>query len=82
MSIQSTGLSEAERASAGGSKRRILGPKWDGRDTFTVPEAGEICGLSRASAYAAVRNGDLPVIWIGRRCIVPRVALERKLEGA
>jgi hypothetical protein len=61
------------------SGRRTLDPKWDGRDTFTVPEAGEIFGLSRASAYAAAKSGALPVIWIGRRCIVPRRPLEKLL---
>jgi Helix-turn-helix domain len=42
-------------------------------------EAGKILGVSRASAYAAATRGDLPVIWIGRRAIVPRRALERLL---
>ncbi len=36
----SQGVSDSE-------KDRMLGPKWDGRDTFTVPEAGEILGISR-----------------------------------
>jgi hypothetical protein len=60
---------------------RILDAKWDGRDTFTIPEAGEICGLSRASAYQAAKTGALPVVWIGRRGIVPRHALEKLLGG-
>jgi hypothetical protein len=60
---------------------RILDSKWDGRDTFTIPEAGDICGLSRASAYQAAKTGSLPVVWIGRRGIVPRHLLE-KLLGA
>ena len=59
----------------------ILASKWDGRSTFSVEEAGEILGLSRCSAYAAVKNGQIPVVWFGRRAIVPRVALERKLLG-
>jgi excisionase family DNA binding protein len=58
---------------------QILDPKWDGRSTFTVEEAGEICGISRPSAYAAAKNGSLPTVRIGRRCIVPRHALERLL---
>jgi excisionase family DNA binding protein len=60
---------------------QILAPQWEGRSTFTVPEAGEILGLSRASAYAAAKAGELPIVWVGRRCIVPRHALERMLAG-
>jgi excisionase family DNA binding protein len=60
----------------------VLSSKWDGRDTFTVPEAAEILGISRGSAYEAVKNEKLPVLWFGRRCVVPRRALERMLEGA
>jgi len=62
------------------SSRRILPPEWDGRASFTIPEAGEICGLSRGSAYAAAKAGQLPVVWIGRRGIVPRAALEAMLD--
>jgi excisionase family DNA binding protein len=70
----------------GGDKRqtphwRILDPKWDGRSTFTVDETAEILGLSRWSAYAAVKKKEIPVVWIGRRCIVPRLGLERMLAG-
>jgi excisionase family DNA binding protein len=57
-----------------------LNAKWDGRDTFTVPEAAEILRVSRGTAYEAVKNGELPVIWIGRRCIVPRRRLEKMLD--
>jgi hypothetical protein len=64
------------------ANRRVLSTQWDGRDAFTVQEAGKILGLSRASAYAAATRGDLPVIWIGRRAIVPRLGLERLLAGA
>jgi excisionase family DNA binding protein len=60
----------------------ILSEKWAGRDTFTVPEAAEILGISRGSAYEAVKNEELPAIWFGRRCVVPRRALEKMLEGA
>jgi excisionase family DNA binding protein len=49
------------------------------RRTLTVPEAAEVLGVSRNSAYAAARSGDLPTIRIGRRLLVPVDALERKL---
>jgi Helix-turn-helix domain len=59
---------------------RTLAPKWDDHDTFSIDEAGEILGISRCSAYAAAKSGDLPTIQIGRRKIVPRRGLERKLD--
>jgi excisionase family DNA binding protein len=58
---------------------RILAAKWDGRSTLTVEEAGEILGISRWSAYEAANKGELPVIRVGRRWIVPRHALEKLL---
>jgi hypothetical protein len=58
---------------------RGLPAKWDGRMTFSVPEAGEILGLSRGSAYAAAAAGTLPVIRFGKRELVTRPTLERIL---
>jgi len=50
------------------------------RQTVTVEEAAQILGIGRSSAYEAVRRGDLPVIRIGRRYVVPRLALEWLLK--
>jgi excisionase family DNA binding protein len=62
---------------------RVLGSRWDGRSTLTVEEAGcEVLGLSRAGAYKAANEGDLPVVRVGRRMVVPRFALEKLLMGA
>lgn len=52
------------------------------KKTLTVPEAGEILGIGRSAAYEAARTGDLPTIRIGKRILVPMVALERLLEDA
>jgi hypothetical protein len=61
---------------------QVLSPRWNDHDTFNLwPETGEILGLSRAATYAAAKRRELPVIWIGRRGIVPRRALERLLAG-
>jgi excisionase family DNA binding protein len=76
MSTMSTGLGREERT------RSILSSKWDGRDAFSVEETANILGLSRPTAYAAVKTGDLPSIRVGRRLIVPRYALEKMLAGA
>jgi excisionase family DNA binding protein len=59
--------------------RRNLAPKWDGREVFTIEEAGEILGISRGSAYSAARKGALPVISIGRLKRVPRGPFEKLL---
>jgi excisionase family DNA binding protein len=60
---------------------RVLDPRWDGRSTLSVEEAADVLGLSRASGYAAAKAGDIPVIRIGRRMVVPRHALERLLTS-
>jgi excisionase family DNA binding protein len=39
--------------------------------TITVEHAAEILGISRSSAYRAVARGEIPVIRIGRRLLVP-----------
>jgi excisionase family DNA binding protein len=54
----------------------------DDRLTWTIAEAADLLGISRASAYEAAHRGELPVRVIGRRMLVPRVALLRLLDGA
>lgn len=51
------------------------------RKTLTVSEAARELGISRNSAYEAVRRGQIPSIRIGRRLLVPRSALERLLSA-
>jgi excisionase family DNA binding protein len=53
----------------------------DGRLTWTIPEVAILLGISKDSAYEAAHRGELPVRVIGRRMLVPRVALLRLLEG-
>ncbi len=52
------------------------------RKTYSVTEAGKILGIGRSAAYEAARRGELPVVRIGRRLLVPIRALERMLETA
>ena len=54
----------------------------DGRLTWTIPEVAKLLGISKDSAYEAARRGELPVRLIGRRMLVPRVALMRLLDVA
>ncbi|MCX8032669.1 MAG: helix-turn-helix domain-containing protein [Thermoleophilia bacterium] len=51
-------------------------------EVLTIQEAAAILRISRGSAYEAARRGELPVIRIGRRLLVSRVALERLLQRA
>lgn len=48
--------------------------------TYTVAEAAQALGIGRATAYELARRGQLPVIKIGRRRVVPRKALEHLVE--
>jgi excisionase family DNA binding protein len=52
---------------------------WRARDTLTVDEAAVILGVGRSSAYAAAGSGELPVIRIGKRLLVPVGQLRRML---
>jgi excisionase family DNA binding protein len=52
------------------------------RRTLTINEAAKGLGISKASAYAAARSGDLPTIKIGKRILVPVISLERMLQGS
>ena len=48
---------------------------------ISVPEAGALLGISRNSAYEAARRGEIPTIKIGKRILVPVIALERLIGG-
>lgn len=43
--------------------------------TITVPQAGAVLGISRGGAYRAAADGELPVLTIGRRLLVPVAGL-------
>jgi excisionase family DNA binding protein len=47
----------------------------------TVAESGELLGISRAFAYELVARGELPVVRLGRRGLVPKVALVALVEA-
>ncbi len=51
------------------------------KKTYTVPEAAEILGIGRSSAYEAARRGEIPTIRIGKLLLVPAAQLERLLNG-
>jgi excisionase family DNA binding protein len=53
-----------------------------GRTVYTVEEAGELLGISRATAYECVQTGQIPSLRFGHRIVVPRAALMKLLDEA
>ena len=47
--------------------------------TLSVEEAAKVLGIGRNLCYDRVKTGEIPVIKIGRRLLVPRAALEKLL---
>lgn len=70
-----------ERPQAEARSSRAASTSASGRLTLTVGEAAGLLGISRAFAYEAVRRGEIPSIRIGRPVLVPRVALDRLVNG-
>ena len=65
-------LAETQTAQGGRPTATIVPGE---RLVLTVAEAGELLGISRAFAYELVARGELPVIRLGRRIVVPKAAL-------
>ena len=53
----------------------------EGGPALTVEEAVAYLRISRGLAFAAVKDGSLPCVRIGRRILIPRVRLLAWLEG-
>ena len=51
------------------------------KKTYTIPEAAKVLGIGINAAYTGVKTGEIPSIQIGRRKVVPVVALDRLLSG-
>jgi excisionase family DNA binding protein len=51
------------------------------RMTISVEEAGKKLGISRGKAYEAAHRGDIPIIRIGSRLLVPKAAFDKMLSG-
>ena len=45
------------------------------RHTCSVEEAGRALGIGRSTAYAAARDGSLPVLRVSHRLLVPTAKL-------
>lgn len=47
----------------------------------SVVDAAALLGISRNSAYEAIRRGEIPALRFGRSIRVPRAALDRLLSA-
>ena len=48
---------------------------------LTVDQVAKILGISRGLAFAAVNDGTIPALRIGRRILVPRTRLLQFIDG-
>jgi len=48
---------------------------------FSVKETAQLLGVGRNTMWKAVWRGQVPTIRIGKRRLVPKVALEQMLLG-
>jgi excisionase family DNA binding protein len=64
-------------------RRRSEEEQMDEKDSLTldVQTAARRLGISRNGAYEAIRRGEIPTIRIGRRLLIPRLALEKMLAA-
>jgi excisionase family DNA binding protein len=51
------------------------------RATYTIAEAAKKLGIGKNSAYEAAKRGDIPVVKVGKRLLVPSVAFDQMLAG-
>ena len=49
--------------------------------TLTVDELKDALGVGRRQAYELVNRADFPAIRLGKRILIPRDALMRRLEA-
>ena len=47
---------------------------------YSPDEVRKLLGISRGLMYQALNTGEIPSIRIGRRILIPRVALDRLLN--
>ena len=46
---------------------------------YSVTEIAELLGIGRSKAYELVRSGTIPSLRLGRRIVIPKLALSRFL---
>lgn len=60
-------------------QQSTFGP--EGPATISVTKAAKLLGISRTTAYEAVRDGSLPAIRVRRRIVIPMAWLVDLLHG-
>lgn len=48
--------------------------------TYNVREASEVLGISKSLAYEMVKKGELPVVRLGKRILIPINRLEEMIK--
>jgi excisionase family DNA binding protein len=84
-SIASEFIGSSEESRTADDSRNIgsSGPKavpLNERLALSIEEAGALLGISRDLAYDLVARRELPSVRLGRRLVVPRLALEAALS--
>lgn len=49
---------------------------------YTIQEFARILGIGRSLAYELARRGEIPVVELGRRKLIPKNAVEQMLQAA
>ncbi|MBF6556996.1 MAG: helix-turn-helix domain-containing protein [Acidimicrobiales bacterium] len=75
--VEEPPLGTAPRAEEGNQKERASST--NDRLVLTVDEVAYLLNISRGLAYELVARGELPAIRLGRRIVIPRVAMEELL---
>ena len=53
--------------------------KQEDKLVYSVTEIAELLGIGRSKAYELVRSGTVPSLRLGRRIVIPKLALSRFL---
>lgn len=52
----------------------------DRKLAYSVEETAQLLDCSKDLVYESIRRGEIPAVHIGRRILVPKLALEKMLE--
>jgi len=78
--LRTLAVSATEAATA--LERLQVAQDTDVRWTMTVEEAAAALGINASTVYEYVRQRQFPHIKVGKRIVIPRLAILRWLEGA